>query len=285
MAEKSIKAAQVQTLINNIKQRFFSKAEAQAISFMGETQEVDSKDVDSTPTAGSTNLVTSGGVKSAIDAVPVGTTNFEALSNRPKYGGNVMTKDTDIPVHDSSKQDTISDLSTIRSGASAGATAVQPSALNSYRTSSAQDQIDALKADKPDTYTKSQVDAKIPTVPTISTNIDSDKSSDAKTASPKAVYSSVHPATQSTIPSGGMLPNILYNLGTITGSRAMTLANPTDSTVTNHYFFTFDTGSTAPTITWDSKITKWNGGSAPTINANKHYEISVLNGCGVFMEV
>ena len=37
----------------------------------------------------------------------------------------------------SSKQDTISDLSTIRSGASAGATAVQPAALNDYATTSA----------------------------------------------------------------------------------------------------------------------------------------------------
>lgn len=45
MAEKSIKAAQVQTLINNIKQRFFSKAEARAISFMGETQVVGSADI------------------------------------------------------------------------------------------------------------------------------------------------------------------------------------------------------------------------------------------------
>lgn len=37
----------------------------------------------------------------------------------------------------SGKQDTISDLSTIRSGASAGATAVQPAALNDYATTSA----------------------------------------------------------------------------------------------------------------------------------------------------
>ena len=40
------------------------------------------------------------------------------------------------------KQDTISDLAAIRSGAAAGATAVQPSALSAYRTASAQDAID-----------------------------------------------------------------------------------------------------------------------------------------------
>lgn len=42
----------------------------------------------------------------------------------------------------SGKQDTISDLDTIRSGAAAGATAVQPAALTAYRTASDQDAID-----------------------------------------------------------------------------------------------------------------------------------------------
>lgn len=40
------------------------------------------------------------------------------------------------------KQDTISDLSTIRAGAGLGATALQPSALNPYRTAANQDNID-----------------------------------------------------------------------------------------------------------------------------------------------
>lgn len=56
--------------------------------------------IDATPTSGSSNAVSSGGVHTAL----------------------------------SGKQDTISDLSDIRSGASAGATAVQPSALNDYQT-------------------------------------------------------------------------------------------------------------------------------------------------------
>lgn len=56
--------------------------------------------IDASPTSGSSNAVSSGGVHTAL----------------------------------SGKQDTISDLSDIRSGASAGATAVQPSALNDYQT-------------------------------------------------------------------------------------------------------------------------------------------------------
>lgn len=89
----------------------------------------------------------------------------------------------------------------------------------------------------------------------------------------------------SSIPSGGISSNTLYTLGILSGTITISLAAPTDSTISNHYFFTFETGATAPTITWDATITSWMGGSAPTINANKHYEVSVLNGVGVAMEV
>lgn len=123
----------------------------------------------------------------------------------------------------------------------------------------------------------------IPTVPTISTNIQTDKASDAKTASPKAVYNEVHPAVGSSQPSGGFLPNVMYNLGTVTGTVTFSLASAV-SGITNHYYWTFDTGSTAPTITWPTGLS-WYGGSTPTINANKHYEISVLNSVAVYMEV
>lgn len=80
-----------------------------------------------------------------------------------------------------------------------------------------------------------------------------------------------------TQPSGGMLPNVLYKLGTLSGSVTLSLAAATDNTIENEYHFTFDTSSTAPTITWPSNLT-WAGGSAPTINASKHYEVSIEDG-------
>lgn len=101
----------------------------------------------------------------------------------------------------------------------------------------------------------------------------------------KTAYDTIHPAKESSIPSGGLLPNILYALGTLSGAVTISLATPADSNICNHYFLTFETGATAPTITWDASITSWMGGSAPTINANKHYEVSILNGVGVAMEV
>ena len=49
---------------------------------------------------------------------------------------------------DTTRQAVISDLAAIRSGAEAGATAVQPAALSAYRTASAQDAIDGGKVSK-----------------------------------------------------------------------------------------------------------------------------------------
>ena len=49
---------------------------------------------------------------------------------------NIQINTSNISALQTSKQDVIEDLETIRSGASAGATAVQPSALNNYATKS-----------------------------------------------------------------------------------------------------------------------------------------------------
>lgn len=111
----------------------------------------------------------------------------------------------------------------------------------------------------------------------------SSSSTDTQYPSAKCTYDSINPAI-GTSQGTGMIPNKLYNLGTLTGSVTFVLAAPTDNNIANHYYWTFDTSSTAPTITWPAGIS-WNGGSAPTINASKHYEISILNGIGAFMEV
>lgn len=92
-------------------------------------------------------------------------------------------------------------------------------------------------------------------------------------------YSKVAETTQ---PSGGFLPDVVYNLGTLTGTVTFSLAAAVSGNV-NHYFWMFDTSSTAPTVTWPSGIT-W-ADSAPTVAASKHYEISVLNGIATYLEV
>ena len=93
----------------------------------------------------------------------------------------------------------------------------------------------------------------------------------------------VNPTIGTTQPSGGFLPNKVYDLGTLTGTVTFALAAPTDNTRPNPYHWTFETGSTAPTVTWPSGIT-WAGGAAPTVNANNHYEIMVRKGYGTSLE-
>lgn len=89
----------------------------------------------------------------------------------------------------------------------------------------------------------------------------------------------------STMPST-LQPNKVYQMGTLTGSVTIPpFANvPSGDTEAKIWFFTFETGTTAPTITWSAAITNWVGGSAPTINASKKYELSVMDGIGAILE-
>lgn len=102
------------------------------------------------------------------------------------------------------------------------------------------------------------------------------------------VYDFVKPAMGSSQPAGGMLPGVLYNLGTLTGSVTVSFAAAADASVENEYKFTFDADSTAPTITWPNSILGWAGNcldnGAPLIAASKHYEVSVIGGYGIIAE-
>ena len=95
----------------------------------------------------------------------------------------------------------------------------------------------------------------------------------------------IQPAVVTTQPAGGMRPNIFYNLGVLSDDTTFALATPEDNTIVNHYYWAFETGDTAPTITWPASIIAWNTGEAPDIDANYHYEISVLNGIGAYLAV
>ena len=89
----------------------------------------------------------------------------------------------------------------------------------------------------------------------------------------------------STLPSS-LDPNKVYQMGTLTGSVTI----PAFSAVASGdneakiWCFTFNTSTTAPTITWPAAITNWVGGSAPTINASMKYEVTVMDGIGAIME-
>ena len=83
-----------------------------------------------------------------------------------------------------------------------------------------------------------------------------------------------------------MLPNVFYNLGTLTGTVTFSMASASDNTIANHWYWTFDTDTTVPNITWPNSIIKWIGNSldndTPNVEASTHYEVSIQNDYGIF---
>lgn len=75
-------------------------------------------------------------------------------------------------------------------------------------------------------------------------------------------------------------PNKKYIFGT-KSTLTITLEQPTDTTIVNHYYFEFTSGSTATTLSLPASI-KWT--SEPSIKSNKIYQISIENNLGVIQE-
>lgn len=82
-----------------------------------------------------------------------------------------------------------------------------------------------------------------------------------------------------TATSKSISPNVYYKWGTMS-SLSITLATPSDSTVLNNYMFEFTASSAGCSLTMPSGI-KWQNGSAPTIEASKTYQISIINNLAV----
>lgn len=84
-----------------------------------------------------------------------------------------------------------------------------------------------------------------------------------------------------TAASASINPNYMYVWGTMT-SLTITLATPADSTIYNEYMFQFTSGSTATTLSVPSTV-KWV--SEPNIEANKTYQVSIVNNIGIIVGV
>lgn len=69
-------------------------------------------------------------------------------------------------------------------------------------------------------------------------------------------------------------PNTYYKYGTYT-KLTITLAAE-ESGIINEYMFEFASGSTPTTLSVPDTV-KWSGGSAPTIEASKTYQVSIVN--------
>lgn len=74
-------------------------------------------------------------------------------------------------------------------------------------------------------------------------------------------------------------PNTFYEFGECS-SLTITLAAET-SGISNEYMFEFVSGTTATTLSLPDSV-KWSGGNAPTIEASKTYQISIVNNLAVY---
>lgn len=83
------------------------------------------------------------------------------------------------------------------------------------------------------------------------------------------------PASETTV---AMDANKVYDI-TIGESLTLTLNSPTDLTVTNEYQGSFDTGATAPTVTFPADVI-W--AETPSVEANTHYEFNIRYICSKY---
>lgn len=73
-------------------------------------------------------------------------------------------------------------------------------------------------------------------------------------------------------------PNKVYNVA-MGESLALALTPPTDTTITNEYQGSFDTGATAPTVTFPADVI-W--AETPSVEANTHYEFNIRHTGGKY---
>ena len=91
------------------------------------------------------------------------------------------------------------------------------------------------------------------------------------------IHPGSYPVVTMTADTAELAPNTYYKWGEV-ASLTITLTQPADTTITNEYCFEFVSGAAATELTVPSNI-KWV--QEPTIEADKTYQVSIMNGIGV----
>ena len=226
--------------------------------------------------------------------------------------GTVITSHQDI----SGKQDVISDLATIRSNASKGATAVQPSTLATVATSGSYNDL-TNKPTIPSAVTESTVTnwgftKNAGTVTGIKMNGSSKGTSgiidlgtvitshqdisgkqdtlvsgnNIKTINGTSIlgsgniisgYKTVQHISESTI---SLSPNIYYIKDNSSSTLTITFNAAENNTIMNEYFIKFNTASSGTSVSLPNTI-KWVDGQIPEFENDCTYQISVIDDLGV----
>lgn len=86
----------------------------------------------------------------------------------------------------------------------------------------------------------------------------------------------------SAIPANGLAANVYYELGELSADISVTLDSTTEeSGKLNIYTLAFSLGATTHNVTLPSVL--WPGGTAPTFETGKSYEVQFVNGRGSFL--
>lgn len=75
-------------------------------------------------------------------------------------------------------------------------------------------------------------------------------------------------------------PNVYYVLSNIDATLTVTLATPTDNAIVNEYMLEFDTGETAPSVSFPSTVVFPN---TIVISPNKRYQISIIDNIALYV--
>lgn len=194
------------------------------------------------------NTLVSGNASAAINNFNEIISFLEGVSDSENLDNIIAAINQNI----AAKQNEITDLAAIRSGASKGATALQPQTGGSGTKFLADDNTyKEIDIPEGDFATKEELEEKQDKVDIVD-----------------------HGTGDTTIV---LTPNILHKWGTVE-SLTLTLAVPTDTTIANYYMAQFTCGSTATSINLPDTI-KWI--TEPSIEANKTYQISILDNLGV----
>lgn len=300
---KIIDSTNLGYLISKIKAAFWGKSETTQVS------------IDDTPTANSNNLVKSGGVKSYVDsAIPSdivqdvtvggttvvdssGTAVIPAIpTDAVKYTSQSLTtaQKTQARTNIGAGTGTYSKpsggipASDLASGVIPTVGTLNTANASAQTTSSSESLSGTVNLHK---ISKTGAFSDLLNVPAFVTAEEQSGSDFPIIGDPSNYYTKAETDAVAELPKvtedpeGGFVPNVYYAIGSIAGSKTFTLDTSQEKTgIANIYYWTFTTSTPAPTITWPSQITSWYGG-APTIKANTHYEISVLDGVAICVEV
>lgn len=106
-----------------------------------------------------------------------------------------------------------------------------------------------------------------------------DGSAEVSVEIPEGGDGGVYPVIAMTAASAELAPNTFYRWGEI-AALSITLATPTNETITNEYCLEFVSGETATTLTVPDTV-RW--AQEPSIESGKTYQVSILNQIGVII--